>query len=146
MRHINGDLRPADFGRIASAGSSTSSNESSLVSLARSESLPFWSFALNPFAPFGDCSLVRMATLYANIAQVGSESGLASCLDMVTAQSAKLLNLDDYGIAEGKSADIVLLDAPAPSTAIAELAQPVLGIKRGVRTFTRALPELHRPQ
>jgi cytosine deaminase len=101
---------------------------------------------LNPFTPFGDCSLVRMANLYANIAQVGSESGLASCLDMVTAQSAKLLNLDDYGIAEGNSADIVLLDAPAPSTAIAELAQPVLGIKRGVRTFTRALPELHRPQ
>lgn len=101
---------------------------------------------LNPFTPFGDCSLVRMANLYANIAQVGSESGLASCLDMVTAQSAKLLNLDDYGIAEGNSADIVLLDAPAPSTAIAELAQPVLGIKRGERTFTRALPELHRPQ
>jgi cytosine deaminase len=101
---------------------------------------------LNPFTPFGDCSLVRMANLYANIAQVGSESGLASCLDMVTSQSAKLLNLDDYGIAEGMSADLVLLDAPAPSTAIAELAPPVLGIKRGVRTFTRALPELHRPQ
>ncbi len=44
------------------------------------------------------------------------------------------------------SADLVLLDAPAPSTAITELAPPVLGIKRGERTFTRALPELHRPR
>ncbi len=100
---------------------------------------------LNPFTPFGDCSLVRMANLYANIAQVGSDGGLASCLDMVTAHSARLLNLPDYGIAEGMSADLVLLDAPAANTAIAELAQPVLGIKRGERTFTRPLPELHRP-
>ena len=27
---------------------------------------------LNPFTPFGDCSLLRMANLYANIAQVGA--------------------------------------------------------------------------
>ena len=26
---------------------------------------------LNPFTPFGDCSLIRMANLYANIAQIG---------------------------------------------------------------------------
>ena len=28
---------------------------------------------LNPFTPFGDCSLVRMANLYANICQVGAQ-------------------------------------------------------------------------
>ncbi len=27
---------------------------------------------LNPFTPFGDCSLIRMANLYANICQVGA--------------------------------------------------------------------------
>ena len=30
---------------------------------------------LNPFTPFGDCSLIRMANLYANICQVGARSG-----------------------------------------------------------------------
>ena len=30
---------------------------------------------LNPFTPFGDCSLVRMANLYANIAQIGRPVG-----------------------------------------------------------------------
>ena len=30
---------------------------------------------LNPFTPFGDCSLVRMANLYANICQVGKVGG-----------------------------------------------------------------------
>src|SRR5579862_3749256 len=29
---------------------------------------------LNPFTPFGDCSLVRMANLYANVAQIGRPS------------------------------------------------------------------------
>lgn len=38
---------------------------------------------LNPFTPFGDCSLVRMANLYANIAQVGTPSDMSACLDMV---------------------------------------------------------------
>ena len=33
---------------------------------------------LNPFTPFGDCSLVRMANLYANIAQLGRREELAS--------------------------------------------------------------------
>ncbi len=30
---------------------------------------------LNPFTPFGDCSLIRMANLYANIAQLGRRAG-----------------------------------------------------------------------
>src|SRR3546814_10596035 len=34
---------------------------------------------LNPFTPFADASLVRMANLYANIAPVGSRAGLADC-------------------------------------------------------------------
>ena len=45
---------------------------------------------LNPFTPFGDCSLVRMANLYANVAQIGRPSDLASCFDMVTTLPAKL--------------------------------------------------------
>src|SRR3954465_14987192 len=53
VRHMSGLLRPPDFGRIASLGRCTSWNTSSLVSLARSESLPFWSFALKPFESVG---------------------------------------------------------------------------------------------
>ncbi len=33
---------------------------------------------LNPFTPFGDCSLIRMANLYANIAQIGRPARSAS--------------------------------------------------------------------
>ena len=48
---------------------------------------------LNPFTPFGDCSLVRMANIYANICQVGSAHDTRECFNMITTRSAKLMNL-----------------------------------------------------
>ncbi len=90
---------------------------------------------LNPFTPFGDCSLVRMANLYANVAQVGRASDLASCFDMVTALPARLMNSAGYGIAAGKPADLVVLDCSDRAAAVATLARPLFGMKNGRRTF-----------
>lgn len=100
---------------------------------------------LNPFTPYGDCSLVRMANLYANVAQIGVADQMADCLSMVSDRSAQLMNLTDYGLAVGNPADLVVLDAATPAAAVAEIAQPVFGYKNGRRSFTHALPELHRP-
>ena len=100
---------------------------------------------LNPFTPFGDCSLVRMANLYANIAQLGRPSDLAACFDMVTTLPARLMNLADYGIAVGHPADLVVLDSRDAAMAVAELAQPLFGLKRGRRSFTRAAAMIHHP-
>jgi len=100
---------------------------------------------LNPFTPFGDCSLVRMANLYANIAQTGAPHQLAACLDLVTTQPARLMNLEDYGLAVGNPADLVLLDCSDPAMAVAEISQPLLGIKGGRRSFARSAPRLYPP-
>jgi len=100
---------------------------------------------LNPFTPFGDCSLVRIANLYANVCHVGTPERLRECMDMVTRRSATLLRLSDYGIETGKAADLVVLDCATPEQAIAELATPLHGFKRGRKTFTRQPAELHRP-
>ena len=100
---------------------------------------------LNPFTPFGDCSLVRMANLYANVCHVGTHEDLRECLAMVTDRSARLMRIDSYGIAVGGAADIVVLDCRTPEQAVAELSAPLYGFKRGRRTFTRAAPEIHRP-
>ena len=100
---------------------------------------------LNPFTPFGDCSLIRMANLYANIAQVGTAHELAACFDLVTTQPAKLMNLHDYGVAIGNPADLIVLDCRDAAAGIAELAQPLLGFKRGRRSFTRPAPTLNAP-
>jgi cytosine deaminase len=100
---------------------------------------------LNPFTPFGDCSLLRMANLYANVAQTGRPDELQACFEMVTTLPARLMNLEDYGIAVGNPADIVVLDCTNPVSAVAELAQPVLGMKRGRVSFQHAPATLNRP-
>jgi cytosine/creatinine deaminase len=100
---------------------------------------------LNPFTPYGDGSLIRMANLYANVCHVSRPADLAGCLDMITADAARLLRLDDYGIAAGRPADLVCVDARDPAEAIATLAQPLWGIKRGRPSFTRERARLHAP-
>jgi len=101
---------------------------------------------LNPFTPFGDCSLIRMANLYANIAQIGRPADLASCLDMVTTMPAKLMNLQNYGIAVGNPADLVVLDCMDRAGAVAEIVRPLFGMKNGWRTFICPPARLLREQ
>src|SRR3984893_1560158 len=100
---------------------------------------------LNPFTPFGDCSLVRMANLYANICQVGSAHDTRECFNMITTRSARLMNLDDYGLAVGKPADLAVLDAESPEQAVAELAPVLYAFQRGRHPVTRTPAVLHRP-
>ena len=100
---------------------------------------------LNPFTPFGDCSLIRMANLYANICQVGARDDIRECFNMITGRSAALMNLSDYGLEVGKSADLVVLDCEQPEAAVAELAPVVYAYKRGRLTLTREPVVLHRP-
>lgn len=100
---------------------------------------------LNPFTPFGDCSLTRMACLYANIVQRGAPEELAEAFQMMTDNSAKLMRKDDYGLEVGKPADFVVWDAETPAMAVASIAHPMLSFRRGRRVFTRPAVELHRP-
>ncbi len=100
---------------------------------------------LNPFTPYGDGSLIRMANLYANVCHVARPDALAACLAMITTDSARLMRKTGYGIAVGNMADLVLLDAAGPDDAVRTLAQPLWGMKAGRRTFTRPRVALHRP-
>jgi cytosine deaminase len=100
---------------------------------------------LNPFTPYGDCSLVRIANLYANVVQRGTEHDLAECFSMLTERPARIMRRGDYGIAVGNPADLIVWNASSPAEVVATVAQPVIGFKRGRRVFTRELPTLHRP-
>ena len=101
---------------------------------------------LNPATPYGDCSLIRMANLYANILQVDRPAELRECFRMLTDRSARLLNLKDYGFSVGNPADIVIIDAQSPEQAVAEISRPVAAFKNGKRTVVWHPPELLRPQ
>ena len=101
---------------------------------------------LNPATPYGDCSLIRMANLYANVLQIDRAAEMRECFRMLTDRSAALLNFRDYGIVIGNPADVVVIDAQSPEQAVAEIAQPVAVFKNGRRTVQWDLPMLMRPR
>jgi cytosine deaminase len=101
---------------------------------------------LNPATPYGDCSLMRIANLYANVLQLDRPVQLRECFEMLTDRSARLLNYTDYGFVLGNPADVVVLNAQTPEQAVAEIAQPVAAFKNGRQTMRWTLPELMRPQ
>ena len=101
---------------------------------------------LNPFTPYGDGSLIRMANLQADCCQVSADADLRGLFGMVSDGPARLMRLRDYGIAIGNPADLVVIDASTPEQAVAELRPPLAVWKRGRQTVTRTRPVLHRPQ
>jgi cytosine deaminase len=100
---------------------------------------------LNPATPYGDCSLIRMANLYANVVQLDRADQLRECFRMLTDRSASLLNIRDYGFEIGHPADVVIINAQSPEQAISEIAQPVAVFKNGRQTVRWDLPQLLRP-
>jgi cytosine/creatinine deaminase len=100
---------------------------------------------LNAFTPYGDCSLTRIANLYANVVQRYGPKDLGVCFEMITERAARVMRLGAYGIAVGNAADLVVWNAASPADIIATCALPLAGFKRGRRTFVRTLPTLERP-
>ncbi|MFY9969279.1 MAG: amidohydrolase family protein [Roseiarcus sp.] len=99
---------------------------------------------MNPFTPFGDVSLMRMANLYANIAQIGAPAELAGIFDMIMSLPARLVGKGRKSLEVGASADLVIFDALSSSDAVAQIAPAVTGWKDGRQTFLRPPPQLLR--
>ena len=100
---------------------------------------------LNPFTPFGDGSALRIAHLFAHVAQTGSLAGLEACFAMVADDAAALMGRGPRTLRQGDSADIVVLVASAPSHAVATLSPTAFGFKAGRPSFMRGPVVLHRP-
>jgi cytosine deaminase len=101
---------------------------------------------LNPATPYGDCSLIRVANLYANVIQLDRAVQLRECFRMLTDRSARLLNFKEYGFAMGHPADVVIIDAQSPEQVIAEISQPIAVFKKGKQTVLWDPPKLLRPR
>ena len=99
----------------------------------------------NPFTPFGDGSALRIAHLYAHIAQTGSLAGMEACFAMIAEEAATLMGRPPRRLEPGAPADIVVLAAPGPARAVAELAPVAFGFKGGRPSFTRPPVVLHVP-
>ncbi|MDE1994453.1 MAG: amidohydrolase family protein [Rhizobiaceae bacterium] len=99
---------------------------------------------LNPFTPYGDASLGRIANLLANAAQLSRDEDISATFDMVTSNAARVMQRA-YALDTGAVADIVVLDAADPLSAIREIRHPIAGWKNGVQTFSRPRPRLLYP-
>ena len=86
---------------------------------------------VNPFTPYGHPDLLRQALVTAMVAHLGNLDQLAWLLDLVTTSAARAIGLEDYGLAEGCRADLVVLDARDPAEAITEQAEKLWVIKGG---------------
>lgn len=99
---------------------------------------------MNPFTPYGDCSLLRMANLYANVMHLGA-GDFAACLRMITDGPARILRVADYGLSVGDRADLIVLDAATAEDGLATIAAPLMGFKAGRQSFDRPAARLLRP-
>ena len=63
------------------------------------------------------------------------------CLDLITTNGAKTLNVEDqYGIEVGKPANFLVLDADSPFEAVRQRADVLASIHHGEHLFKRPDP------
>jgi cytosine deaminase len=73
---------------------------------------------LDPWYSLGTADMLDVAFMGLHVAQMSSPADMRRCFDMVTTESAAIMELGDYGLAVGKKASLVVLDAGDPVEAI----------------------------
>ena len=83
------------------------------------------------YRPLGNFDLLEEGLVLAYGAHMDSVAQLETLLQMATWNPARLMRLPGYGLEPGCQADLVLLDAPSPSAAIASQAEKLYVFKAG---------------
>ncbi|MEQ8297190.1 MAG: amidohydrolase family protein [Nitratireductor sp.] len=73
---------------------------------------------LDPWYSLGTADMLDVAFMGLHVAQMSHPDEMRRCFDMVTSESAAIMGLDDYGLAVGKKASLIVLDAGDPVEAI----------------------------
>lgn len=74
--------------------------------------------------PYGDGDLLERAMIIGYRSGFSTDADLAFALEMVTANAARALGLESYGIVEGAAADFVVLDAENVQEAVVARPKP----------------------
>ncbi len=86
----------------------------------------------DPWYSLGTGNLLDVASMAVHVCQMTGMGEIAACYDMVTNHGAQTLNLgEDYGIAVGRPANLIVLDATGPYDAIRRQATVELVIAQG---------------
>jgi cytosine/creatinine deaminase len=96
---------------------------------------------MDPWYPLGTGGMLQPAHMAVHACHMTSRREVTACFDMVTEKAARTLGLEDYGVAEGRAADLVLVDAPDKWDAIRRLATTTLVVKDGEVIARTSPPE-----
>ena len=86
---------------------------------------------LDPWYSLGTADMLDVAFMGLHVAQLSSPANMRKCFEMVTTDSASIMGLEDYGLAPGKKASLVVLEASDPIEAIRLRATRLAVIARG---------------
>ena len=86
---------------------------------------------LDPWYPLGTADMLDVAFMGLHVAQMTSPADMAHCFDMVTKVNAKIMGLDHLGLAVGKRASLVVLDAGNPVEALRLRAERLCVVSKG---------------
>ena len=86
---------------------------------------------LDPWYSLGTADMLDVAFMGLHVAQMSHPTEMAKCFDMVTTESAAIMHLDHYGLAVGKRASLVVLDAGNPTEAVRLRAERLCVVARG---------------
>ena len=86
----------------------------------------------NAFTPFGKADPLQIGNLLAHLIQFGTPEHQADILKMSTTNAARAVGLSDqYGLAVGKQADLVILDTQVVADALLDIPPRSWVLKRG---------------
>ena len=84
------------------------------------------------YYPYGRCNLLEVAFLASHILQMMSAQDRDILYDMITVNAARIMRLNDYGLAVGKPANLVVLNSQDLREAFVNHSEPVYVIRNGV--------------
>jgi cytosine deaminase len=86
---------------------------------------------MDPWYGMGCGDMLEVAHMGLHVAQMTGQEAMRNCFAAITVNPARILQLDGYGIAPGKNADLVILQAADPVEAIRVRATRLVVLRRG---------------
>ena len=95
----------------------------------------------DPWYPAGNGNLMNILDNGIHLAQTMSFDQLDTCLDLITFNGARTLNVEEqYGLDAGKPANFLVLDATSPFEAVRQRADVLASIRNGEYLFKKSEP------
>ena len=87
--------------------------------------------------PLGNGNMMNILDNGIHLAHYTHIEEIKQALDLITANGAKVMNIEDYGIKAGNSANFIVLDAADAYEAVRERAEVLASVKNGDYLFKR---------